>query len=255
MNLVGILYETGRQRFQAVQVMGARTVAQAARAEGVGRFVQMSALGADPESASKYARTKAEGEAAVREIYPDAVILRPSIMFGPGDRFFNKFAEMANISPALPLIGGGHTRFQPVFVGDVAKAVALAVTEPACAGQTYELGGPGVMSFRQILEQIAAVTGRKRFLAPLPFPIASLIGKLGELAALTPIAPPITEDQVELLKTDNVVSGQFPGLADLGIEPETVEAIIPTYLYRFRRGGQFAEDTGSLTPSASAQVG
>ena len=253
-NLVGVLYETGRQGFQAIQVMGAQTVARVARAQGVGRFVQISALGADLESPSKYARTKAEGEAAVREVYPDAVIVRPSIMFGPGDGFFNKFAEMAVISPVLPLIGGGHTRFQPVFVTDVAKAVTEAVIDPACAGQTYELGGPTVMSFRQVLEHILTVTGRKRILAPLPFPLASLIGKVAKLAALTPVAPPITDDQVELLKADNVVSGRHPGLAELGIEPETVTAITPTYLYRFRKGGQFADETSGLVPGAAPTV-
>jgi len=253
-NLVGVLYETGRQGFQAVHAMGAATVARVARAQGVTRFVQMSALGADPDSPSKYARTKAEGEAAVREIYPDAVILRPSVMFGPGDGFFNKFAEMAVISPVLPLIGGGETRFQPVFVTDVAKAVMRAVTDPACAGKTYELGGPAVMSFRQVLQLIMAETGRKRILAPLPFPVASLMGKVAKLMALTPMAPPITDDQVELLKADNVVSGQLPGLAELGIAAETVEAITPTYLYRFRKGGQFADETGGLTPGVAPTV-
>ena len=250
-NLVGVLYETGRQKFQSVHVIGARTVAAVAKAEGIGRLVQMSALGADAASPSNYARTKAEGEAAVREISPDAVILRPSVMFGPGDGFFNKFAAMAALSPVLPLIGGGATRFQPVFVTDVAKAVTQAVTDPACAGKTYELGGPGVFSFRQVLDQIMTVTARRRLLLTLPFPVASLIGKLGTLFALTPVAPPLTDDQVELLKADNVVSGAWPGLAELGIEAETVEAIIPTYLYRFRKGGQFADEIGGLIPGAA----
>lgn len=245
-NLVGLLYETGRQKFQSVHVMGARNIAKVAHELGVPRMVQMSALGADENSASKYARTKALGEQAVRELMPQAVVVRPSIVFGPGDGFFNKFAEMAVMSPALPLIGGGHTRFQPVFVGDVAQAICKGLTDPDLAGKTLELGGPGVFTFRQILELILAETGRKRLLLPLPFPIAAMMGKVFELAALTPVAPPLTSDQVELLKADNVVSGACPGLADLGITPTSVEGIIPSYLYRFRKGGQYADETERL---------
>ena len=242
-NLVGLLYETGRQKFQSVHVMGARNIAAAAKDVGVSRFVQMSALGADQDSNSKYARSKAMGEVAVREVFPGAVIIRPSIIFGAGDGFFNKFAEMAVVSPALPLIGGGHTRFAPVFVGDVAQAVAQTVTNPTMAGQTFELGGPAEFTFRQILELILKETGRRRLLVPIPFPVASLIGKVGEFAALTALAPPLTSDQVELLKSDNVVTGQFPGLSDLGIVATSVEVILPTYLYRFRKGGQYADET------------
>jgi NADH dehydrogenase len=238
-NLVGLLYETGRQTFQAVHVDAARTLAQAASDAGA-RLVQMSALGADPTSASRYARSKAAGEAAIRDVLPSAVILRPSIVFGPGDNFFNKFGEMAAASPFLPLIGGGRTRFQPVYVGDLAQAAATVALDPQYAGQTYELGGPGVFSFREILDLIQKETGRRRLYAPLPFAAAGLIGTLCAPFSLTPVAPPLTADQVELLKTDNVVSGQSPGLAELGIAPETVEAILPTYLYRFRKGGQFA---------------
>lgn len=244
-NLVGLLFETGRQTFQAVHVDAARTLAEAAAAVGA-RMVQMSALGADPASTSRYARTKAGGEAAVREVLPSAVILRPSIVFGPGDDFFNKFGEMAVVSPVLPLIGGGRTRFQPVFVGDVARAAAAVTLESQHAGRTFELGGPGVFTFREILDLIQKETGRRRLYAPLPFPIAGLVGTLCTPLALTPMAPPLTADQVELLKSDNVVSGQFPGLADLGIAPETVEAILPTYLYRFRKGGQFAGASGGI---------
>ncbi|MDP3660442.1 complex I NDUFA9 subunit family protein [Phenylobacterium sp.] len=237
-NLVGVLYEGGRQGFQALHVMGARTIAAAARDEGVQQFVQMSALGADPASAAKYARTKAEGEAAVRELLPRAVVLRPSVVFGPEDDFFNRFAAMAQISPALPLIGGGHTRFQPVFVGDVAQAVAAVLADPDCAGRTYELGGPAVYTFRQLMELVLAETGLRRFLAPLPFPVAGILGKL---AGLLPVKPPITADQVEMLRTDNVPSGHAPGLADLGITPTSAESMIGSYLYRYRRGGQFAD--------------
>ena len=240
LNLVGVLRETGRQGFQAVQAMGARNIAAAARAEGVTRVVQVSAIGADANSASKYARSKAQGEAAVREIYPDAVIVRPSIVFGAGDGFFERFAAMAQISPVLPLIGGGHTRFQPVFVGDVGLALARAVTLPDAAGQTYELGGPAAYSFKALMEMILGQIGKRRLLAPIPWPVAGLMGKGGDLAGLF-IAPPITADQVELLKTDNVVSGAYPGLAELGVTASTLEAVLPTYLYRYRKGGQYAD--------------
>ena len=239
-NLVAVAYETGRQGFQALHVMGAHNVAAAARAERVGRVVQMSALGADLHSESKYARTKAEGEAAVREIYPDAVVVRPSIVFGPEDAFFNRFAAMAQISPVLPLIGGGHTRFQPVFVGDVGKALARMVALPEAAGQTYELGGPAVFTFRQLMELMLAEIDKRRFLAPIPWPLARLIGAASDLAGVL-IEPPVTSDQVKLLKADNVVSGAYPGLTDLGITPTTLEAVLPSYLYRYRKGGQYAD--------------
>ncbi len=251
LNLVGLLYETGRQGFQAVHVAGARNIAEAARTQGVERIVQMSALGADPNADAKYARTKAEAEAAVREIYPDATIVRPSIVFGPGDGFFGRFAAMAQVSPVLPLIGGGETRFQPVSVGDVGRALAQIVTDPTCAGQTYELGGLEVFSFRDLLEMMLAHTGQRRFLAPIPFPVAGLMGQLGELASFI-MAPPITTDQVELLKTDNVVSGQFPGLGELGITPQTLEAVLPTYLYVYRTGGQYADQDAREMESGRA---
>jgi NADH dehydrogenase len=239
-NLVGVLAEGGRQGFQAVHAMGARNVAAAARAQGVARLVQMSAIGADDASPSKYARTKAMGEAAAREVFPGAVVVRPSIVFGAGDAFFNRFAAMAQLSPVLPLIGGGHSRFQPVYVGDVAQALALVAGAAEAEGRTYELGGPGVFSFRQLMELMLAEIGKRRFLAPIPWPIASLMGAAGDLAGLL-ITPPITADQVLLLKSDNVVSGAFPGLADLGITPTTLEAVLPTYLYPYRRGGQYAD--------------
>lgn len=240
LNLVGLLYETGRQGFQGVHVMGSKNIAETAKAQGVAHLVQMSALGADAASTSKYARTKAEAEAEVRAIYPDAVIVRPSIVFGNGDGFFNRFAAMAQFSPVLPLIGGGKTRFQPVFVGDVGRALAQMVTDPACAGQTYELGGPGVFTFRELLEKMLAETDQRRLLAPIPFPFASLLGKAGNLTSFL-IPPPVTSDQVELLKTDNVVSGQYPGLEALGVTPTTLESVLPTYLYSYRKGGQYAD--------------
>ena len=240
LNLVGVLFDTGRQGFESVHVEGARNVAQAARTMGVTRVVQMSALGADPASPSKYARSKAAGEAAVRAIYPDAAVVRPSIVFGSGDGFFEKFAAMAQISPALPLVGGGATRFQPVFVGDLGQALARIVTDPASAGQTYELGGPGAYSFKALLEKLLAETGQRRLLLPIPFEAASLLGGLGDVISFL-IKPPITADQVQLLKSDNVVSGACPGLAELGVTPTPLEAVLSTYLYRYRRGGQYAD--------------
>lgn len=239
-NLVGVLYEAGRQGFQAVHVDGARTVAEVAAAEGVTRVVQMSALGAAADSASKYARTKAEGEAAVRQVRPDAVVVRPSIVFGPEDGFFNKFASMAQVSPVLPLIGGGTTRFQPVFVGDVGKAIARMVTDSAAAGQTYELGGQAVFTFRELMQLMLAETGQRRLLLPVPFGVAGMLGSLGDVMAMV-LPPPVTSDQVKLLRSDNVVSGSLPGLPELGITPTTLEAVLPTYLYRYRRGGQYAD--------------
>ena len=239
-NLVGLLYEHGRQQFQTLHAMGAKTVAEAARAAGARRLVQMSALGADEGSEAKYARTKAMGEAAARQAFPGAVIIRPSIVFGPEDDFFNRFATMATLAPALPLVGGGKTRFQPVFVGDVAQAVARAATDDAFAGKTYELGGPAVYTFRELLEMIRQITGRKPVLLPLPFGVAGLIGAAGDLVAGL-IPPPLTSDQVRLLKADNVVSGREPGLAELGVAPTAAEAIVTAYLSRFRKGGQYAD--------------
>jgi NADH dehydrogenase len=240
-NLVGVLYETGRQNFQTLHAEAAGAIAEAAARRGITRFVQMSALGADAGSSSGYARTKAAGEAAVRAAVPAAVILRPSIVFGPEDAFFNRFAGLAGLSPALPLIGGGHTRFQPVYVGDVAAAVARVLSDPAAAGRTYELGGPTVYSFRELLEFILRETGRSRLLVPVPWFAAKMLGVIGDIQAAVPIIPPqLTSDQVESLRADNVVSDGAAGLADLGIAPRAVEAIVPTYLYRYRKGGQYA---------------
>ena len=240
LNLVGVLRETGRQGFQAIHVMGARNVAEAARGMGVSRVVQMSAIGADPDGPSKYGRTKAEGEAAVREIFPDAAVVRPSIVFGNGDGFFNKFATMAQFSPVLPLIGGGLTCFQPVFVGDVGRALARIVGDEASAGQTFELAGPGAFTFRELMEKMLAETGQRRLLLPVPWPAARALGALADLGAAV-IPPPVTADQVESLRVDNVPSGQHPGLAELGITPTSLEAVLPTYLYRYRKGGQYAD--------------
>lgn len=242
-NLVGILFESGAQQFDAVQAAGAASVAALAAEAGVDVMVHVSAIGADEESDSVYARTKGEAEAAVRGSIPSATILRPSIVFGPEDDFFNKFATMSTFSPALPLIGGGQTKFQPIYVDDVADAVCEALIRPEARGETYELGGPRVYSFKELLEMMLAETGRKRILAPLPFPVASLIGAVGQIAGALPfVEPPLTADQVKLLKRDNVVGGGgVKTLADLGIAPQTVESVLPSYMVRYRKYGQFAE--------------
>jgi uncharacterized protein YbjT (DUF2867 family) len=238
-NLVGILHESGRNRFDAVHAFGPGAVARATRAAGIERFVQMSALGADPASPSLYARTKAAGETATREALPEAIITRPSVVFGPEDRFFNRFAAMARISPVLPLIGGGNTRFQPVFVGDVAEAIARAVEGDLRPGTVYELGGPEVMTFKEVLDTVLQVIHRRRLLVSIPFGMAALQGRLLELLP----KPPLTADQVALLRRDNVVSeaakDEGRTLEGIGVAPETVAAIVPTYLWRFRKYGQF----------------
>lgn len=240
-NLVGILYETPGRKFQDLHVGVSRTIAEACAAAGVNRLVQMSALGVSPESDSDYARTKAEAEMAVRAVKPDAVIVRPSVVFGAGDDFLNKFAQMAQLSPALPLIGGGKTKFQPVYVGDVAEAVARAAIRDEAAGQTYQLGGPAVMTFEDVLKLVARETYRTPGFLPLPFVIAKLIGTFAQMTALVGIKPVLTKDQVVLLESDNVVADGAQGLAALGIEPTGVEAVAANYLWRYRRGGQFAE--------------
>jgi NADH dehydrogenase len=238
-NLVGILFESGRQRFNAIQRDGAERVALAAAAHGA-RMVQVSAIGADENSPSAYTRTKAQAERLVLAAVPSAVIMRPSIMFGPEDTFFNRFAAMARCLPALPLIGGGHTRFQPVFAGDVATAIADAVDGRARDGTTYELGGPDVATFKELMQFILRTIERRRMLVPLPFALARLQASVLQFLP----KPPLTPDQVELLKTDNVVSDAAKRdgrtLEGLGISPDSFPAIVPTYLWRFRRAGQFS---------------
>lgn len=243
-NLVGILFESGKQQFETVQAGGASAIAELAAAAGVENYVHVSAIGADAQSDSLYARTKGEAEEAVRRFAPAATILRPSIVFGPEDEFFNKFAAMAMMSPALPLIGGGKTKFQPVYVDDVADAVCEALILPEAKGRVYELGGPRIYSFKDLLQLMLAETGRKRILAPVPFPLAFLIGFAGQTAGALPfVEPPLTADQVKLLKSDNVVEtdGSVGTIADLGIAPQTVESILPSYMVRYRKYGQFAE--------------
>ncbi|MBN8911653.1 MAG: complex I NDUFA9 subunit family protein [Rhizobiales bacterium] len=246
-NTVGLLASSGRQTFQAVHVDGARAAARAAREAGARCFIHISAIGASVSSPAKYAQTKAAGEAAVLEEFPGAIILRPSIVFGPEDDFFNRFATMARISPLLPLIGGGRTRFQPVFVGDVAAAIVAAADGAATPGTIYELGGPEVLSFRDLLERTLDYAGRKRGFISLPFWVAKL------QALLTWPLPnslrPLTVDQVRLLQSDNVVSEaalkEGRTLAGLGVTaPQSVGAIVPLYLERFKPRGQYSHYRG-----------
>lgn len=237
-NLVGILYESGRQRFGAVQDFGARAVAEAARSAGAG-LTHVSALGASVDSESSYARTKALGEKAVLDTVPNAVIFRPSINFGPEDGFFNRFAAMARFSPALPLLGGGKTRLQPVYVGDVAEAIARSVDGAVAGGKIYELGGPKVLTFKECMQEMLAVIERKRLLVPLPWWMARL---QASILGLLP-KPLLTNDQVTQLQSDNVVSEKAVKegrtFAATGITPRTLGAILPSYLWRFRATGQF----------------
>jgi len=246
-NLVAILHKSGAQTFDAVHVDGARAVARAARQAGVKTFVHVSAIGADPKSAGNYGRTKAAGEAAVLEEFPDAIILRPSIVFGPEDQFFNRFAAMAQRSPMLPLIGGGKTKFQPVFVGDLASAIANAAAGHAKPGTVYEIGGPEVATFRDLLDRTQEWAARDRAYLRMPFWLA----KLAALATL-PLPNglrPLTVDQVRMLKRDNVVSEKAKQegrtLAALGVDrPQSVASVVPAYLERFQAKGQYAHYRG-----------
>lgn len=246
-NLVGVLMPSGRQTFEAVHVDGARAIAKAAKAAGADKLIHVSAIGADPKSPGRYGRSKADGEAAVLAEFPDAIILRPSIIFGPEDEFFNRFAAMAKHAPFLPLIGGGRTRFQPVFVGNVASAIVAAADGAAKTGTIYELGGPEVQTFRRLLERTQEYAGRNRGYLPLPFWLASL---MGSLSAILPAGlRPITADQVSMLKRDNVVSeaAEKEGrtLAGLGIAaPHAISTIVPQYLEQFQPKGQYAHYRG-----------
>ena len=255
-NLVGILYERGRRTFASIHVDGARQVAFAAANAGASRMVHVSALGADPQSPSLYARSKAAGEAAVREAFPDATVLRPSVVFGPEDDFINRFAAMARFLPVLPVMGGapgtatdkegrmrldlcadGGPKFQPVYVGDVADAIVAGLTRDDAKGQTYELGGPDILSLKQVYELILAKTNRRRCLVPVPLGLASVQAAFLQFLP----DPPLTPDQVKLLGRDNVLSGEAPGLADLGISPTAAGPVLDTYMDRHRAGGRFTQ--------------
>ncbi|MEA1649376.1 complex I NDUFA9 subunit family protein [Nitrospirillum sp. BR 11164] len=245
-NLMGILAESGRQRFDLVHAEAAGRIARLAKGADVARLVHVSALGADANSRSAYARSKAAGEQAVRAVFPEATILRPSVIFGPEDNFFNRFAGMAKTLPFVPLIGGGATRFQPVYVGDVADAIISAVTRAGAEGKTFELGGPRAYSFRELIQLVLDLTGRKTRLVSVPWGLASLQAAFLEMVP----GKPLTRDQVTLLKSDNVLSGTLPGLADLGVTPTAAEVILPTYLDRFQLAGRY--DSHRQGPSLPA---
>lgn len=254
-NLVGILFERGRQRFEEIQARGPGRVARAAARSGAKRMVQVSAIGADPASPARYGRTKAAGEAAARDAFPAATIVRPSVVFGPEDGFFNRFAALARYLPTLPvfgagprlerlpeggvrieLFGDGGVRFQPVYVGDVAEAIARILDDPATEGKTYELGGPHIYSFKDIMDLVLAQTGRRRWLVPVPLQLAEIEAILLQL--LPAPTPLLTRDQVLLMRRDNLVSPGALALADLGITPTSAEAILPSYMDIYRRGGR-----------------
>lgn len=237
-NLVGVLYEAGAQKFDTIHEIGARRLASLASEAGISRFIQMSAIGADAASTSAYARSKAAGEAAVRECLPDATIVRPSIVFGPEDQFFNKFAALARVAPVLPLVGGGMTKYQPVYVKDVAAAIAALLERNDMGGKAVELGGPEVVTFKQLMELTLKETGRNRALMMMPYFFARMMGAVLQWLP----SPMLTTDQVELLKSDNLVSDEAISFSELDIVPTAMGAILPTYLYRFRRTGQFEKN-------------
>jgi uncharacterized protein YbjT (DUF2867 family) len=229
---VSAYVETGGVTFEAVHEEGANTLAREAVAAGVVRFVLVSGIGADPESGSPYIRARGRGERMVQQAFPAATIVRPSAMFGPGDALFGTVAHLARLLPVLPLIGGGRTRLQPVFVEDVAEAIARILADPGTAGQTYELAGPKVYTLRELFEITLSLMGIRRLLVPVPFAVAEVQARLFEFLP----NPPLTSGQVDLLKADNVASRDLPGLRELNILPKAIEAIVPTYLGRSHTG-------------------
>jgi uncharacterized protein YbjT (DUF2867 family) len=225
-NTVSAYVEKGGVTFEAVHVRGAETVAREAIAAGITRLVLVSGIGADPDSSSPYIRARGRGELMVQRVFPGATIVRPGAMFGPGDALFGTLAELARLLPILPLIGSGHTRLQPVFVEDVAEAVANILTDPGTVGRTYELAGPGVYTLRDLVRMTLHLMGKRRLLMPVPFAVAEIQARLFELLP----NPPLTTGQVDLLKADNVASGTLPGLRELNIEPKTFEEVVSTYI-------------------------
>lgn len=232
-NAVSLYIETDGVTFESVHVIGAETLARQSASAGVARLVLISGIGADPESHSSYIRARGRGELAVRHVFPSATVVRPSAMFGPGDALFGMLAAVSRVLPVLPLIGGGRTRFQPVYVEDVAEAVARMLADPGAAGRTYEAAGPRVYTWHELVSVALRLIGRRRLLVSVPFAVAETMASLFELLP----RPPLTTGQVDLLKSDNVASGSLPGLRELGIEPKSVEEIVPTYIGRSRAAG------------------
>jgi uncharacterized protein YbjT (DUF2867 family) len=229
-NAVSAYVEKGGVTFESVHEQGARTLAQEAAAAGVARLVLVSGIGADPASKSPYIRARGRGELAVRQAFPSATIVRPSAMFGPGDALFGTLADIARLLPVVPLIGGGRTRLQPVYVEDVAEAIVRMLADRGSAGQTYELAGPGVYTLRELVSFALRLIDKRRLLVPLPFAVAEIQARLFELLP----SPPLTTSQVDLLRVDSLASGALPGFRDLDIRPKAVEDIVPTYIGRLR---------------------
>jgi NADH dehydrogenase len=248
-NATGVLWGHGEQGFDAINAEAPRRIGAAAHAAGIQALIHISAIGADPDAESSYATSKGCGERDLREEYPDATILRPSLVFGPEDKFFNKFASLARLAPALPLIGGGHTRFQPVWVADIADAIVRTLSLEEARGQTYELGGPAIFTFKELLQFILHETGRRRMLVPVPFPLALIQAFFLQITGWVGITPLLTMDQVTLLKSDNVVHEGARTFADLGIKPSTIEGIVPSYIWRFRPKGEFGRTARSESSS------
>ena len=232
-NAVSAYVEKAGVSFESVHVQGARTVAQEAAAAGVARLVLVSGIGADPESASPYIRARGRGELAARQAFPGATVLRPGAMFGPGDALFGALADIVRLFPVVPLIGGGRTRVQPVYVEDVAEAIARVLGERGSAGQTYELAGPGAYTLRELVSFVLRLVGKRRLLVPVPFAVAEIQARLFEFLP----SPPLTTSQVDLLRRDNLASGELPGLSELGIRAKAIEDIVPSYVGRLRRRG------------------
>ncbi|MCR9215032.1 MAG: complex I NDUFA9 subunit family protein [Proteobacteria bacterium] len=233
-NLVGILYERGAQKFGAIHVDAAERIAAASKAAGVSQLIHMSALGADKQHEALYARSKAAGEELASKEFPGATILRPSVVFGINDDFFNRFAQILTLAPVFPLADGGSSKMQPIWVEDLTEAILRIIENPAQQGKTWELTGPDVFTFKELMEKTLEFTNRKCLLVPVPSAVMSV---MAVFMNLVPGRPQLTPDQVKLLKTDNVASGSFPGLSDLGITAGTIDGIVPEYLRRFRKGG------------------
>ena len=235
-NLVGILYETRKQKFENIHSKFPELLSKLCNEHGIEKFIHLSALGVNEDVKSMYMRTKLQGEKNILNNFDNSIILRPSIVFGPEDKFFNQFASLSQFLPFLPLIGGGQTKFQPIYVGDVAKAIATILETEEIDNKIYELGGAEIFTFQQLMNILLKEIQKRRFLIPIPFSIAKFMARILQLFP----KPLITTDQIEMLKEDNVVSNNYGTLRDLNIEPTTIESILPHYIYRFRKGGEFA---------------
>ena len=235
-NLVGILYETRKQKFENIHSKFPELLSKLCNEHGIEKFIHLSALGINEDVKSMYMRTKLQGEKNILNNFDNSIILRPSIVFGPEDNFFNQFASLSQFLPFLPMIGGGQTKFQPIYVGDVAKAIATILETEEIDNKIYELGGAEIFTFQQLMNILLKEIQKRRFLIPIPFSIAKFMARILQLFP----KPLITTDQIEMLKEDNVVSNNYGTLLDLNIEPATIESILPHYIYRFRKGGEFA---------------